>query len=165
MAVTHQALPLSMSSSFSLNRPRGRFSLVVRMFACPIARNRWLRPNGWSLRLLVEERIANIGIPLHVLDFCSFDLVLLFEFIWVLGSFQTSLLCLVGELAGGQSVAMAFGISNKWQVRCDMWHVICDMWHLTCDTWPVTHDFFFAFSVRFGIGATICTRWEIQCLP
>ena len=32
--------------------------------------------------------------------------------------------------------------------------------------WHVTHFLLLhSISIRFGIGATICTRWEIQCLP
>ena len=41
--------------------------------------------------------------------------------------------------------------------------------NLTQDTGHMTFFFFFVFflsiSVRFGIGATICTHQEIQCLP
>ena len=32
---------------------------------------------------------------------------------WVFGSLQTSLLCRVGELAGGGSVAVAVGVSDR----------------------------------------------------
>ena len=33
--------------------------------------------------------------------------------IWVLGSLRTSLLCIMGELAGGEFVALAVGISDR----------------------------------------------------
>ena len=79
------------------------------------------------------------------------------DFFW--RSLQTSLLCIVGELAGGGYVAMAvFGVSDmwpsdRWQVKgntghmtCDNWHVTPDMWHLTCGRW------FFS------------TLQEVQCL-
>ena len=46
--------------------------------------------------LLVKEYIANIGIPIDVL--CSL---------------QTSLLCIVGELAGGRSVNVAVSVSGR----------------------------------------------------
>ena len=61
-------------------------------------------------RLLAEERIAYIGIPLDVFAFCCFNDVLCF---CVLGSLQTSLLCIMRELAGGGSVAVAVDISDK----------------------------------------------------
>ena len=48
-------------------------------------------PEDW--RLLVKERIANIGIPLDILGFLSF--------LWVFGSLRTSLLSIMGELSGG----------------------------------------------------------------
>ena len=54
-------------------------------------------------RLLVKERMANIGITLDVLNF----------FLCVFGCLQTSLLCIMGELAGGGSVAMAVGVSDR----------------------------------------------------
>ena len=63
-------------------------------------------------RLLVEERIANLGTLLPF--FCRFD-----DFFWILiyihfvGSLQTSLLCIMGELAGGGSAAVAVGVSDR----------------------------------------------------
>ena len=51
----------------------------------------------------------------------------------------------VGELAGGGSMALAFCVSDMWQVTCDMWHVTHDIWHMT-------HDFlFFIFSVLLSL--------------
>ena len=37
----------------------------------------------------------------------------------VLGSLLTSLLCIMGELAWGGSVAVSVGISDRWQVTDD----------------------------------------------
>ena len=69
-------------------------------------------PLDW--RLLVRERIANISIPLNILRafvvsmiFC--ELKLFRDF----GSLQNSLLCIMGELAGGGSLAMAVGVSDR----------------------------------------------------
>ena len=46
--------------------------------------------------------------------FLPFQLFLAFYIIcWVLGTFETSLLCLVGALAGGGSVAVAVGVSDR----------------------------------------------------
>ena len=68
-------------------------------------------------RQMVEECIANIGIPLDfflaVLPFQWFFAFLVF---WGFGSLQTSLLCIVGDLAGGGSVAVAVGISYTWHM-------------------------------------------------
>ena len=49
-------------------------------------------------RLLVEEHIANIGIPLYIFGYIPFH---------VSGSLQTSLLCIIGELAWEGSMAVA----------------------------------------------------------
>ena len=35
-------------------------------------------------------------------------------------------LCIVGELAGGGSVAVAVGVSDRWQVTPNMWHLTCE---------------------------------------
>ena len=49
-------------------------------------------------RLLVEEHVANIGITLDFfLDICFFDDFSHFVIFRVLGYFQTSLLCIMGE--------------------------------------------------------------------
>ena len=55
---------------------------------------------------------------------------------WVL-SWWTSLL---GELAGGGYVAVAFGVGDRWQVTGDRWQVTGDKWHVpTCmvELWSV----------------------------
>ena len=82
-------------------------------------------------------------------------------------SWQNSLLCLMGELAWGGTVAVAVGVSDTWQVTGDTQHVTHDTWNVTSKTWHVTHNlffFFFSVLVRFGIGATIRTRRENLCL-
>ena len=65
-------------------------------------------------RLLVEEHIANIGIPLDVIKFLlflSFSVFLFFYFYFWL--FETSLLCIMEKLAGGRSAAVALGVSYR----------------------------------------------------
>ena len=59
---------------------QGRFSLVVVMSVCPIARNCWLCLNGLDWKLLVKEYIANIGIPLDIV--CRFDDFWCFEILF-----------------------------------------------------------------------------------
>ena len=54
------------------------------------------------------------GIPLNVLDL--FVVSMIFSFLtYFLGFwfFATSLLCIIGELAGGGSVAVAVGVSDR----------------------------------------------------
>ena len=112
-------------------------------------------------RLLVEERIANIGIPLEV----YFNFLLLF---WWTFAFLNYF-----GLLGLCEPAYYVGVSDRWQVTGDMQHATCDTWHMTYDIWHMTSDtshflLFFSFlsiSVHFGIGATFCTRQEIPCLP
>ena len=62
----------------------------------------------------------------HVLRyFCVFVFLMFFcvlNFFWFLWSLQTSLVCLLGELAGRGSVAMSVSVSDKWKVTGDMWH-------------------------------------------
>ena len=115
---------------FSLNRPLRPIQSVV--LSVPIASNCHLRPNGLSLRFLVKELIANIGIPLDFLGF------------W--------------QLVTG----------DRWQLIVETWHMISDTWqvNVTCDTWHIFlfYFLFLSVSVRFGIGATISTRWDIQGL-
>ena len=85
------------------------------MLLCAIAE--YLFPGG----LLVEEHIANVGIPLDIFKFLSFHF-----FLWVFGSLQTSLLCIMGELAGEGSVALAVAVSDRLQVTSDTRHIKCD---------------------------------------
>ena len=51
--------------------------------------------------------------------------------IWFFGSvlMNQSLLCIVGELAGGGSVAVAVCVGDMWQVTCDTWYLTPDTWH------------------------------------
>ena len=51
---------------------------------------------------------------------------------------EPPVLCIVGELAGGGSMAVAVSASDMWHVAHDMWHVTTDMWHLTPGTWHLT---------------------------
>ena len=99
-------------------------------------------------RLLVKERIANTGIPLDVFGFFKIKNKIKFPF-WTnvpaFGSLQTSILCIMRELARGGSVAVAVGVSDRWHATRNTWHMTCDTWHLTYDTWY----FFFFLSVRF----------------
>ena len=114
--------------------------------------------------LLKRAWIANIGLPLDVfMCFCNFNVFFAFKYLSSSFSSQASLLCIVGELASGGSVAV--GVSDRWQVQAtsDTWHVTRDMWHMTRDTW-FFYVAFLSISVRFGIGATICKSREIQCL-
>ena len=48
-------------------------------------------------RLLVEERIANIGIPLDILGSLPFEDFYNFDIFHDFGSLQTSLLCIMGS--------------------------------------------------------------------
>ena len=41
----------------------------------------------------------------------------------------TSLMWILGELAVGWSLAV--GVSNRWQVTCNIWHMKSDMWLMT----------------------------------
>ena len=91
-----------------------------------------------------------------------------FDNFWVSGSLQTSWLCIMGELAGGGSVAVAVGISDMWQVTCNTWHMTHDMKHMTHETLHIFSIIFYllimSVYICFGIGATIRTRQEIQYL-
>ena len=64
-------------------------------------------------RLLVEERIANIGMPLDFFGFLLFQLFFVFYFFGVFGSLQAKLLCIMGELVGAGSVAVAVCVSDR----------------------------------------------------
>ena len=40
----------------------------------------------------------------------------------------------------GRSVAVAVGVSDRWQVTCDMCRKTCDMLHVTFDMSHLTPD-------------------------
>ena len=94
-----------------------------------------------------------------VLKWCPVAQAIFFCFL------QNMLLCIMGKLVCGGSVAVAvaFGASDRWQMTRKKWHV-------TCDRWPATHDIFLSYfnflsvSVHFVVGATSRTRRKIQCL-
>ena len=69
-----------------------------------------------------------------------------FLFFW---AFRSSLLNIVGELAGGASMAVAVGVSDRWHVTRNWWQVTCDI------------SFYF---ILYGIDDTNRTHSEIQCL-
>ena len=60
--------------------------------------------------------------PLDGFRFLLFQKKMCFKFVCVFGSLQTSLLCIIGELAVGGPVAVAVGIRDRWQVSGDRWH-------------------------------------------
>ena len=91
-------------------------------------------------KLLFKECIATIGIPLDIFGFLLFQWLFAFWiFLGGFGSLQTSLLCIMEELAGGGYVAVAVSVSERvsdsWKETRDMWHWTHDTWHMTQDTW------------------------------
>lgn len=96
----------------------GRFSLVVVMGVCPIARNFLLCLNGLDWKLLVKEHIDNIG------RFDDFFVLKSFSFVfWAL---QSSLLY-SGWVSRGGSMAVAVSVSDRWHVTSKKWQVTCDI--------------------------------------
>ena len=75
---------------------------------------------------VVNECIAYIGIHLDVSRFLLFKWFFAFWifFLWVLGSLQTGLLCIIGELAGGGSVDMA-----KERIQTECYKLLPISWH------------------------------------
>ena len=61
-----------------------------------------------------------------------FVLTLWWFLVW---SWWTSILCIVGDLAGRWSVAVAVCVGDRWQVTCDRWNVTGDRWQVTGDRW------------------------------
>ena len=123
-----------------------KISVCVYVCVCPCVSSRKTSfPVDW--KLLVKEHIANIGIPK---DFFFLDTMIIGNLkICHFLCLQTSLLCIMGELAGGGSMAKAIDIR--------------DMWHMTCDhyRWQMTHDMSGSVYFFFCIGATICTCKEL----
>ena len=76
----------------------------------------WKRHLPVDWRFLVEESNAIIGISQSL--FVVLKVLIIFQ-VWkpfrVVESLKTRLLCLVGELAGGGSVAVDVGVSDKRQ--------------------------------------------------
>ena len=66
-------------------------------------------------RLLVEESIANIGKLVETLVF-FLKIFNFLDFLCLFGSLQTSLLCILGELAWGGSVTVAVWVSDRGQI-------------------------------------------------
>ena len=65
-------------------------------------------------RLLVKGRIVNIGVPIYIFGFFKFQCFFAFKFFSrVFWSLQTSLLCIMEELAGGGYVAVAVAVSDR----------------------------------------------------
>ena len=85
-----------------------------------------------SWRLLVEGYIANIGLQWHNFMFCSVLLIFwVFQLFRVLGAslLWARLLWIMGELAGGGSVAVAVGVSERWHMTRDTPRMTHDTWH------------------------------------
>ena len=89
------------------------------------------------------------------------------KFVQVLGSLQTSLMRIIGELAGRGSVNVAVSISDRWQLSHNMWHVTPDMWYVNIFIFLISFIgcHFLSVPVHFGMGATIRTHQEVQCAP
>ena len=79
-------------------------------------------------------------------DFLCFSKKIVF-----LGSLRTSLLCKVGELAGGGSVAVC--ISDRWQVTGDRLWVTWDRWQMARDRWHFKKKIIFVLML-------LCTHVE-----
>ena len=78
------------------------------------------KPFPVDYRLLVKGRFAKIGIPLDVFGFGFLITFCVLKFSF--GSLQTSLLCILGELAGKGSVAVAVAVGVN--DRCQMLHLV-----------------------------------------
>ena len=70
-------------------------------------------PQPSGLETMVKEHFADIETPLHIPCFCCFDDILILEFCWGFGFWRTSLLYIMGELAGGWSVVVAVDVSDR----------------------------------------------------
>ena len=136
---------------------------VVCLCVCAIAEKTRFLMDGSHL---VEDSIANNGKPLDI--FLLFFVVLLIlcilKHILVLGSLQASLLYIMGELAVGASVAVAVGVSEKWQVTDDVQHVTHDIWHVTHNIghmtrylWHVTPELWHIFFLLLTV--CLCSFW------
>ena len=99
---------------FSLNRPLVVMSLTKTLTGKSVCLstlgNPASRPTGdlWSKSVL--QILAYLC---RFLPFCSFNDFLRFEFFWVVGFLQTSLLCIGGELAGPGGVRQFLIFSDE----------------------------------------------------
>ena len=145
-------------TSFHFIGPRGRFSHRVAMSVCMSVclsvtiQNAHFR---MSWRLLVEGLIASIGLQWHNFLFlflfqwffcCVFQLVLVF---WA------SLLWIMGELAGGGSLAVAVGVSDSWRATCYYPHLSRDSLSPVCTIFLLSGNIFF-----LGDGCQGASRWH-----
>ena len=64
-------------------------------------------------RLIFKEGKFIICIPLDILGFTVLMIFSILTYFWILGSLPTSILCIVRELAGEGSVAVAVGVSDR----------------------------------------------------
>ena len=65
-------------------------------------------------RLLIEEQITKIGLPLYIFMFFAVSRIFcVLKCFQVFGSLPTSPLCVRGELAGGGYLAIAVGVTDR----------------------------------------------------
>ena len=126
-------------NNFSQNRPLAfSFYMSMNLFMC-LFPSPPTSPEPLDWRLLVGERIANIGIPVGFFFF-----------------FAVSMICLVWHFFGFRVIANQPNVHTEGASRgtfcscgpfmtCDRWRVsrdtlckTCDMWNLTPDTWQMT---------------------------
>ena len=110
---------------FSLNRPLGRFSHRVAMFVWLFVCLRGVCKNSKHPPLGVLDtsglRVYRYYWPAMIQLFSFFFVLIILLFLLFLvfkaGLLLASLPWIMGELAGGGSVAL--GISDKWRATCD----------------------------------------------
>ena len=87
---------------------------------------------------------------LHVVPFQPFFVV---WFFFVL-SWWTSVLWIVGELAGKGAVTAAvhIGVGDTWHMTCDTWHVSCKTWPMTCHMWHITYHTWYVTGDRWDMN-------------
>ena len=112
------------------------YLLSVRLFPPPgnpvsrLTGDFWLE-SLWQYWLSLYIRQSSVCFQI-LLFRCFFAFFLLF-LSRVLGSLQTILLCIIRDLTGAESVAVAVNISDKGQVTRDTQHLTCYTQHLTPD--------------------------------
>ena len=113
----------------------------------------------FDLRHLVKECIANIEILFDNFQHLPFWWALAFWlFGWIFCPYKP--VYYSGGVSGGGFVAMAVGLSVRWQVTGDARHATPYTWHRHF----ILFILFFCFPFSFGIGATNRTRLEIQLI-